>query len=216
MNTDLSRLQIKPSSSGAKQLECYTWKIIISWNIRSHSFKVCVWTISWISGVIQADSIYIVLIVLPVEFSNFLGTVYLESNIVLLVSRYPAAGNCFQKTRYPAVRNFDQFSWNSSFNSSKNIRYLFRNLKRYKYCLGLKVEAPVELGHRVKSQCFQHLEKQLCLQYPDTWNKNSIFEAPSVNEVFRMKAEHFSFKTKVLAIWKVAKQSRKTPFCSGE
>ena len=46
------------------------------------------------------------------------------------VSRYPAAGNCFQKTRYPAVRNFDQFSPNSSFNSSKNIRYLFRNLKR--------------------------------------------------------------------------------------
>ena len=42
----------------------------------------------------------------------------------------PGAGNCFQKTRYPAVRNFDQFSPNSSFNSSKNIRYLFRNLKR--------------------------------------------------------------------------------------
>jgi len=29
----------------------------------------------------------------------------------------------------------------------------------YKYCLGLKVEAAVELGHRVKSQCFRHLEK---------------------------------------------------------
>ena len=51
---------------------------------------------------------------------------------------------------------------------------------------------------------------------PDTWNKNSIFEASSVNEVFRMKAEHFSFKMKVLAIWKLAKQSQKTPFCSGE
>ena len=47
-----------------------------------------------------------------------------------LVSTYPAAGNCFQKTRYPAVRNFDQFSRNGSFNSSKNIRYLFRNVKR--------------------------------------------------------------------------------------
>ena len=35
------------------------------------------------------------------------------------VSRYPAAGNCFQKTRHPAVRNFDQFSRNSSFNSSR-------------------------------------------------------------------------------------------------
>ena len=33
-------------------------------------------------------------------------------------------------SRYPAVRNFDQFSRNSSFNSPKNIRYLFRNLKR--------------------------------------------------------------------------------------
>ena len=47
------------------------------------------------------------------------------------VSRYPAAAwNCFQKTRYPAVRNFDQFSRNSSFNSSKNIRYLFGNLNQ--------------------------------------------------------------------------------------
>ena len=39
------------------------------------------------------------------------------------VSRYPAAGKCLQKTRYPAVRNFDQFSRNSSFNSSKNKRF---------------------------------------------------------------------------------------------
>ena len=38
----------------------------------------------------------------------------------------------------------------------------------------------------------------------------------SVNEVFRMKAEHFSFKMKVLAISKLAKQSQKTPFCSDE
>ena len=38
----------------------------------------------------------------------------------------------------------------------------------------------------------------------------------SVNEVFRMKAEHFSFKMKVLASLKLAKQSKKTPFCSGE
>ena len=38
----------------------------------------------------------------------------------------------------------------------------------------------------------------------------------SVNEVFRMKAKHFSFKMKVLAISKLAKQSQKTPFCSGE
>ena len=38
----------------------------------------------------------------------------------------------------------------------------------------------------------------------------------SVNEVFRMKAEHFSFTMKVVAIWKLAKQSQRTPFCSGE
>ena len=38
----------------------------------------------------------------------------------------------------------------------------------------------------------------------------------SVNEVFRMKAKHFSFNMKVLASWKLAKQSQKTPFCSGE
>ena len=38
---------------------------------------------------------------------------------IIFVSRYPAAENCFQKTcRYPAVRNFDQFFRNSSFNSS--------------------------------------------------------------------------------------------------
>ena len=43
--------------------------------------------------------------------------------------RDPAAGKCFQNTRYPAVKNFDQISRNSSFTSSKNIRYLFRNLK---------------------------------------------------------------------------------------
>ena len=29
------------------------------------------------------------------------------------------------------------------------------NTSDYKYCLGLKVEATVELGHRVKSQCFR-------------------------------------------------------------
>ena len=39
-------------------------------------------------------------------------------------------------------------------------------------------------------------------QYPDTENKNSIFEAPfSVigKQSIRMKAEYFSFKMKVLA-----------------
>ena len=41
------------------------------------------------------------------------------------------------------------------------------------------------------------------------------FQFP-VNEVFRMKAEHFSFKMKVLASLQLAKQLQKTPFCSGE
>ena len=40
----------------------------------------------------------------------------------------------------------------------------------------------------------------------------------SVNEVFRMKAEQFSFKMKVLGSWKLAKQSQKTSIlrCSGQ
>ena len=38
----------------------------------------------------------------------------------------------------------------------------------------------------------------------------------SVNEVFRMKAEHFSFKMKVLASLQLAKLLQKAPLCSGE
>ena len=66
---------------------------------------------------------------------------------------------------------------------------------------------------------------QYVAQYPDGTNirtletKTQILRRPfqfSVNEVFRMKAEHFSFKMKVLAIWKLAKQSQKTPLWSGE
>ena len=38
----------------------------------------------------------------------------------------------------------------------------------------------------------------------------------SVNEAFRTKAEHFGFKMKVLSSSKLAKQSQKTPFCSGQ
>ena len=62
-------------------------------------------------------------------------------------------------------------------------------------------------------------------QYPDGTSirtletKTQFLRRPfqfSVNEVFRMKGKHFSFKMKVLAISKLAKQSQKTPFCSGE
>ena len=64
---------------------------------------------------------------------------------------------------------------------------------------------------------------QYVAQYPDGTSirtletKTQFLRRPfqfSVNEVFRMKAEHFSFKMKVLEIGKLAKQSQKTPFCS--
>ena len=66
---------------------------------------------------------------------------------------------------------------------------------------------------------------QYVAQYPDGTSirtlktKTQFLRRPfqlSVNKVFRMKAEHFGFKMKVLASWKLAKQSQKTPFCSGE
>ena len=66
---------------------------------------------------------------------------------------------------------------------------------------------------------------QCVAQYPDGTSirtlktKTQFLRRPfqfSVNEVFRMNAEHFSFKMKVLASLKLAKQSQKTPFCSGE
>ena len=69
------------------------------------------------------------------------------------------------------------------------------------------------------------LTVQYVAQYPDGTSirtletKTQFLRRPfqfSVNEVFRMKAEHFSFTMKVLAIWKLAKQSQKAPFCSGE
>ena len=64
---------------------------------------------------------------------------------------------------------------------------------------------------------------QYVAQYPDGTSirplktKTQFLRRPfpfSVNEVFRMKAEHFSIKMKVLASLKLAKQSQKTPFCS--
>ena len=64
---------------------------------------------------------------------------------------------------------------------------------------------------------------QYVAQYPDGTSirplKTKTLRRPfrfSVNEVFRMKAEHFSIKMKVLASLKLAKQSQKTPLCSGE
>ena len=81
----------------------------------------------------------------------------------------PAAGNCFQKHRYPAVRNFDQFFRNSSINS-QDIR--FEISSDCKYCLGLKVEATVALGHGVKSQCFRHLRNIQHSNYHRNYQQN--------------------------------------------
>ena len=56
-------------------------------------------------------------------------------------------------------------------------------------------------------------------QYPagtSIWPLKTKTQFFSVNEVFRMKAEHFSFKRKVLASLQLAKQLQKAPFCSGE
>ena len=75
----------------------------------------------------------------------------------------------------------------------------------------------------VTSNSLRFLSVQYVAQYPDGTSirtlktKTQFLRRPfqlSVNEVFRMKAEHFSFKMKVLASWKLAKQSQKTPFCS--
>ena len=66
---------------------------------------------------------------------------------------------------------------------------------------------------------------QYVAQYPDGTSirtlktKTQFLRRPfqfSVNEVFRMKPEHFSFKMKVLASLQLAKQLQKTPFCPGE
>ena len=78
-------------------------------------------------------------------------------------------------------------------------------------------------GLTVTSNSLRFLSVQYVAQYPDGTSirtlktKTQFLRRPfqlSVNEVFRMKAEHFSFKMKVLASWKLAKQSQKTPFCS--
>ena len=65
---------------------------------------------------------------------------------------------------------------------------------------------------------------QYVAQYPEGTSirtlktKTQFLKRPfqfSVNEVFRMKAEHFRFNMKVLSSLKLVKQSQKTPFSSG-
>ena len=55
-----------------------------------------------------------------VDLLNMMQLTHILSRFKLTtyaVSRSLAAGNCFRKPRHPAVRNFDQFSRNSSINS---------------------------------------------------------------------------------------------------
>ena len=49
--------------------------------------------------------------------------------LINIVSRYPAAGKCFQKTRYPAVRNFDQKQCLKSLECSKQLPGVFTQSK---------------------------------------------------------------------------------------
>ena len=76
-----------------------------------------------------------------VDLLNMMQLTHILSRFKLTtyaVSRSLAAGNCFRKPRHPAVRNFDQFSRNSSINSPQNTRYLFSNLKRLEILPWLK------------------------------------------------------------------------------
>ena len=73
------------------------------------------------------------------------------------VSRYPGLpGTVFKKTRYPAVRNFDQFSRNSLFILLRTQDICLEIPNDCKYCLGLKVEATVERGQKIFK--FRHTE----------------------------------------------------------
>ena len=71
----------------------------------------------------------------------------------------------------------------------------------YKYCLGLKVEATVELGHRVKSQCFRHLENiQVLTHYLDTSffiTLQDIFTlSPYFQQIFRSVFTNYTTEMK--------------------
>ena len=99
--------------------------------------------------------------------------------------------------------------------SSRRFSRFFFSIRRPDYLL---VSWRLEAWNRLLYSVFN-------AQYPDGTSirtletKTQFLRRPfqfSVNEVFRMEAEHFSFKMKVLAISKLAKQSQKTPFCSGE
>ena len=118
------------------------------------------------------------------------------------MSRYPAAGKCFQKTRSPAVRNFEQFSRNSSFNSSKTQDICLEISSDYKYCLGLKLEAFVEAGHRVKSQRFRNENLQvLTHEVNSRWISTAIINETSPEYlVFVQKCQAILNKSFVL-LW---------------
>ena len=64
----------------------------------------------------------------------------------------------WEVTRYPAVRNFDQsfFLEIARLIPLKTQDICLEISSDCKYCLGLKAEATVVRGYRVKSQCFRH------------------------------------------------------------
>ena len=89
----------------------------------------------------------------------------------MLVSRYPVACEVQMHFRASALRRLDTRQPETVFKKldtkQSEILTSFLEIARLiplrtqdtcQYCLGLKVEVIVELGHGVKSQCFRNLE----------------------------------------------------------
>ena len=71
----------------------------------------------------------------------------------LEVSRYPAAGNCFKKLDTRKSEILTSFLGIGCLIPLRTKDICLAVSNDCKYCLGLKVEATVEPGLRVKSQC---------------------------------------------------------------
>ena len=130
------------------------------------------------------------------------GWTALSAHSILKMFIWPCtAFSLVQKTRYPAVRNFDQFA---RLFPLRTLDICLEISSDYKYCLGLKVEATVELGHRVKSQCFRHLENIQVLTHKvnSRWTSTEIIDETSQEYlVFVQKRQAILNKGFVL-LWK--------------